>query len=129
MSILDFELWSNKKCKIDQSKKRVFFHEREIWFTSFGQNIGFEQNGKGVEFLRPILVIKKFNNDLLWCLPLTRSEKKGRYYFAFILNGRMSIAILSQIRLVDSKRLQYKIGKIDRDIFAQIKEKLKLLLE
>lgn len=107
---------------------RASFHEREVWFTTLGVNIGFEQDGRGDRFLRPVVVLKKFNNEVLWCSPLTKNQKKGKYYFAFELNGGVSTAILSQIRLVDAKRLQYKIGDMTLEQFAEAKERFKQLL-
>ena len=126
----DFKEWHIQKSNLHEDKDRVFFHEREVWFASLGVNVGFEQDGRGDEFLRPIVIIKKFNNEVLWCIPLTKNHKKGRYYFSFLLDDEsgISTAILSQVRLIDSKRLQYKIGDISQDGFMEIKEKLKQLL-
>ncbi len=127
--MFDYYNWNKQKIDLIRNKNRLFFHEREVWFTSLGLNIGFEQDGKGNNFLRPVLVLKRFSQEVLWCIPLTKRQKEGRYYFPFILNDKVSVAILSQMRLIDSKRLQYKIGDIDKKFFTQIKEKLKLLLE
>jgi len=99
--------WHKQKTEIHNDKIRPFFHEREIWFTSLGENIGFEQDGSGEKFMRPVLVFKKFNNEVVWVLPLTRTNKTGKYYFR-ISDNQLSVVVLSQIRLVDAKRLQYK---------------------
>ena len=128
MNKKDFQEWHTEKSDLHEHKVRAFFHEREVWFASLGVNVGFEQDGRGNQFLRPVIVLKKFNNEVLWCLPLTKNQKKGKYYFAFELNGEVSTAILSQIRLVDAKRLQYKIGDMTPEKFVEIKEKLKQLL-
>lgn len=124
----DFQEWHIQKSSLHQDKVRAFFHEREVWFATLGMNIGFEQDGRGKNLLRPVVVLKKFNNEVLWCVPLTKSQKKGKYYFSFTLDKEISTAILSQIRLVDSKRLQYKIGDMTSVDFKEIKEKLKQLL-
>jgi mRNA interferase MazF len=124
----DFKEWHNEKGDLHENKVRAFFHEREVWFASVGLNIGFEQDGRGDSFLRPVIVLKKFNNEVLWCIPLTKNQKKGKYYFSFSLGEEVSTAILSQIRLIDSKRLQYKIGDMTMRDFVEVKEKLKQLL-
>jgi mRNA-degrading endonuclease toxin of MazEF toxin-antitoxin module len=124
----DFKEWHNQKSDLHENKVRVFFHVREVWFASVGANIGFEQDGRGDKFLRPVVILKKFNNEVLWCIPLTKNQKKGKYYYSFLLGSEVSTAILSQIRLIDCKRLQYKIGDIDQKDFDEIKEKLKQLL-
>lgn len=128
MNKKDFKEWHIEKSDLHEHKVRAFFHEREIWFASLGANIGFEQDGRGDKYLRPIIILKKFNNEVLWCLPLTKNQKKGKYYFVFELNGEVSTAILSQIRLIDAKRLQYKFGDMTSEKFTEIKEKLKQLL-
>jgi mRNA-degrading endonuclease toxin of MazEF toxin-antitoxin module len=125
----DYKVWSNEKSNLHNEKIRANFHEREIWHCSAGENIGFEQDGQGETFLRPALILRKFNNEVLWMLPLTKTFKKGPYYFNFtFLEGITSSAILSQIRLIDAKRLQYKIGDMGPEDFAKIKEKFKQLL-
>ena len=124
----DFQGWHDKKSDIHENKTRVFFHQSEIWFASVGLNIGFEQDGQGDAFLRPVLVIKKFSNDTLWCLSLTRSTKKNAYHYPFSLNSEVSTVILSQLRLIDAKRLQYKIGDLPEKEFGEVKEKLRQFL-
>ena len=129
----DYQKWHTKKSEIDEIKKSPFFHEREIWFCYLGENVGFEQNG-GEEFLRPLVVFRKFNNEIFLAIPLTKSKKKlskktDQYYYAFsFLPEITSLAILSQIRLVDAKRLSRHIGTITEDNFEELKKKLKALL-
>jgi len=127
----DFKNWHQKKIKLHEDKQRPFFHEREVWFASLGVNIGFEQDGRGDKFLRPVIVIRKFNNEVLWILPLTKNAKKSKYYMqVFISESKEpSTVILSQIRLLDSKRLQYKIGDISEDNYNEIKKRLAALIE
>ena len=60
----DFQTWHHAKAQIDEKDRRVFFHEREIWFCHLGVNIGFEQDGKGESFGRPVVVFRKFNNEV-----------------------------------------------------------------
>ena len=126
----DFQRWHTEKGTLHDEKIRPFFHEREIWFTSLGLNIGFEVDGKNERFLRPIVVLRKFNNETLWGLPLTKNpNKKGKYYFTFSFkDGESSTANLSQIRLIDAKRLQYKVGDISEEDFSGVKEKLRHFL-
>ncbi len=126
--IKDYKKWHKKKKFIENDRPRVFFDEREIWLCYLGENVGFEQDGRGDEFLRPVIVLKKFNNEVLWAIPLTRTEKKNKYYFSFKFNKMVSVAILSQIRLVDAKRLKYKMGDMGIAIFRNFKNKIRQLL-
>lgn len=134
----DFDRWNEKKKALHADQPRVFFHPRELWFAHLGTNIGFEQDGRGDEALRPVLIIRKFNNEVLWALPLTlRHKPRNPYYAAFQYAAfpeeedadfLSSIAILSQLRLIDAKRLRYKIGTVPEDAFDAIKEKIRRLL-
>lgn len=121
--------WTKLKIRIHISPEReLFFHEREIWWASLGINIGYEQDGKNETFERPILVIKKFNRHVLWVLPLTSKEKTGVYYFPIEYQGEKSTIILSQLRLISSKRLIRKIRKLPASEFKKIKNILKNFL-
>lgn len=124
----DFTKWFKGKTNVHNEKARPFFHEGEVWSATLGANIGFEQDGRGEQYLRPIVVIKKFNKEICWGVPLTKNQKRGPYYFSFVLNGETSTAILSQIRLVDAKRLFYRIGTVTETDFAEMKKRLKALL-
>jgi mRNA interferase MazF len=78
----DFDAWNKHKKVINREGVYVFFHPRELWFAHLGANVGFEQDGRGTEFLRPILIVRKFNNEVLWALPLTRTSKPDNPYYA-----------------------------------------------
>jgi mRNA interferase MazF len=88
-----------------------------------GANVGTEQDGKGGNFTRPVVVLAKFNEHSCLVLPLTGRERRGRYYcYLGEVQGRPSSAILSQLRLIDSKRLIQKAGSISPDQRAALKE-------
>ena len=126
----DFQKWHDKKAYLHGKEHRVFFHEREIWFCHLGENIGFEQDGRGDEFLRPIVVLKKFNLEVLWGVPLTiKGKEQHPYYFIFpFQEGKKSAVVISQIRLIDAKRLKYKIGEMPLYEFNSLKAKIRHLL-
>jgi len=125
----DFCHWNVLKQKAHFDKQRPFFHEQEVWFCALGANIGFEQDGRGEGFLRSVLILKKFNNEIFWALPMTKNIKKGAYYFTVSFReDEQSSLILSQIRLVDAKRLVYKVGTVNQEDCETIKEKIRQLL-
>jgi len=125
----DFNKWNDKKIFINQVKDLPFFHEREIWFCSLGLNVGFEQDGNGIEFQRPVIILKKFNNNIFWALPISKTKRRGKYYFVFNFeNDIESVAILSQIKLLDVHRLSRKIGDISDFDYRSLIKKLKALL-
>lgn len=129
MNDKDYSGWHTIKTVVNNDKARPRFHEREIWFATLGANVGFEQDGRGEKYLRPVVVIRKFNNEVCLAVPLTKNQKKGIHYYTFSYeDGIISTAILSQVRLIDSKRLNYKSGYIPLEDFRKLKEKLKQLI-
>lgn len=124
----DFDSWNTLKKELDAKQNAIFFHEREIWFCSLGVNIGFEQDGKNHGFARPVLILKKFNNDIFLAVPLSSVVKSGKHYFVLTYENRQYTIILSQIRLLDGKRLIRKIRVLPSEEFKEIIKKIKGLL-
>ena len=120
----DYKEWHSKKTKIEHAgETRLFFHEREVWWCSLGYNVGFEQDGKGEKFARPIIVFKKFNKEVFWALPLSTRIKKGKFYAPIKLGDNIDrVAIISQLRLMDAKRLIDKIGVISEANYKYIQK-------
>ena len=57
----DFQKWHLKKSELQEHGLRSYFHEREVWWCSLGMNVGFEQDGKGLQYMRPVLILKGFS--------------------------------------------------------------------
>lgn len=106
------------------------FGEREIWLCSIGENIGFENDGKGAHFIRPVLILKKHNNLTCHVIPLSTTSKRGYFYYPFDGNtGKTSVALLSQLRVIGSTRLKRKIGKADAIDFLNIRSLIRVILD
>ena len=121
--------WHQKEQEIEEADVRPEFSQRDIWLCYLGINIGDEQNGSWEDFLRPIVIFRKFNSHVCLVIPLTRSNKEGYHYFSFNFVGfETSTAILSQLRLIDARRLYTKIGFISHEDYFALKEKLRTLL-
>ncbi|MFA5184085.1 MAG: type II toxin-antitoxin system PemK/MazF family toxin [Patescibacteria group bacterium] len=123
----DFFGWAKLKSEIHFTRdvRKVFFHTREIWWANLGVNIGHEEDGKNFHFERPVLIIKKFNQHLALSVPLSTSLKDNLYYCHFPLGGGLRSAMISQIRLISSKRLIRRIGDLNRSDFRQVVAKIK----
>jgi hypothetical protein len=124
----DFDRWNEIKKTLDASDdKRMFFPKtREVWMCSVGRNIGFEQNGSGNNFSRPVLVVKKFNNQMFWTAPLSTKQKKFDFYFNFTDPNDQKVAvIIAQLRLVSIKRFNRKMYEIGESDFNKIQALLK----
>jgi len=117
----DFWKWHTKKEILHEAPGTALFHEREIWWCALGANIGFEQDGNSDLFTRPVVILTKFNLDACLIVPLTSRAKKGKYYFAVgEVEERQAVAVLSQIRFVDRKRLAVKITTMEQALFASL---------
>ncbi|MEA1880275.1 MAG: type II toxin-antitoxin system PemK/MazF family toxin [Campylobacterota bacterium] len=121
--------WNEVKKFVDERENIINFKEREIFWTRIGENVGFEQNGKGNEFSRPVLVVKKLNKQLFFGVPLSTSIKSGNYFYQFsFLPNKISTALLVQAKVYDMKRVDTKMGMINKDDFIELKDGLKDLM-
>ena len=123
-----FDNWNDVKKNLHGEHKAIIFKERDIFWVSIGVNIGYEQDGKGEIFSRPVVVVKKYNNNLFFGIPLSTTIREGSFFFSFDFNNEISSALLVQGRVYDAKRLENKIGMISKNDFETLKSKLKGLL-
>ena len=124
----NFLPWHNFKSHLHHNLNQPpYFNEREVWFCSVGLNVGHEQDGKNDKFERPVIVLRKFNQRMFWGIPTTSKVKGGMYHYTFRWRSKFYAAILSQIRVYDSRRLIRRIGLLSDMEFAEIKNQLKKL--
>ena len=117
----DFCEWGNLKKKINSIKRSPTFNEREIWWCSIGLNVGHEEDGKSSLFSRPVLVVRKFNRHIFLGLPLTTSIKDHhKFYFRINFKEKEQSVIMSQMRVLESKRLTKMKGKLSMSQFNNI---------
>jgi mRNA interferase MazF len=120
----DFNSWNKLKQDLDKSHKSPTFKQREIWWCHLGLNIGHEENGKGDLYKRPVLIVKKFNNRLFWGLPLTTQIKDKNYYHKINFKNKEQCLMLSQFKVLESRRLTTIMGTIGKNQFSDIKKVL-----
>jgi mRNA interferase MazF len=122
MNSVYYNNWNEIKKDILNTHKPIYFNQKEIFMSYVGYNIGFEQNGdKQKNFLRPVLVYKKFSKNLFLGIPLTKTIKDSKFYYSFSFKDDViSTAILSQVRLFDSSRCKYRMGKISTNDFEKL---------
>ena len=115
----EYDRWNEIKKEITLKKQNLIFKNRDIFWLQVGNNVGFETDGKGKDFLRPVLVLRKFSKDSFLGIPLTTSQKDDIFHYKFILNSnkKVNYATLSQVKLFDAKRLYNKLGKISVNDF------------
>ena len=124
-----FDFWNVRKKQIqDTNHNLVNFSEREIWWCALGKNIGNEEDGKNELFERPVLVLRKFSKYTAVVLPLTTKGKDGSPFYYGLLSSSESFVILSQVRLISSKRLLRKMYRLGRRDFENVKHEIKKLI-
>lgn len=117
----NFQEWILLKEKLHFNNSRPKIKERDIWWCSFGENIGVEINGKGRLFSRPVYVYKKLGRYGFIGVPLTSKIKTGSWYVAFVFQGKTQTAVLSQVRTFSVARLSNRMGKLDETDAKKIK--------
>jgi mRNA interferase MazF len=102
----EFDEWNKVKQAFEKKDTKLFFKEREIWWTALGHNIGQEENGKNKNFERPVLILKKISRNLFIGIPTT-TKYKGEFYKSYIgiFNNKKVYIIWNQIRILSTKRL------------------------
>lgn len=124
-----FDSWNLKKQALnDTQKELVRFHPRELWWCSYGVNIGSEQNGVGDNFERLCLIVQKLSAKTFIALPLSTKEKLPKFQVRTVIKEKIGYVLLDQVRVLDSKRLLRKIGSISSEEFEEIKSRLKEIL-
>jgi hypothetical protein len=127
MEEADFDRWNEIKKLVERAEQPALYpQEREVWMCTIGRNIGFEQNGSGHGFGRPVLVVRKFNNQMFWTAPLSSKQKPFDFYHNFTdPHGERVSVILAQLRLMSVKRFDRKMYDLAADEFGTILGKLR----
>jgi mRNA interferase MazF len=126
----NYLVWTPAKAKINNSDSAPNgYNEREIWLCSIGENIGFEEDGKGAKFIRPVMIMKIFNRFFCHIVPLSTTKKRSQFHYAFDGGtGKTSVALLTQSRAASSARLHRKIGVMGESDFVEVKRRIRELL-
>ena len=107
-----FREWIELKEKLHYNAKMPRISEGEIWWCSFGENVGAEINGKSARFTRPVLIMKKLSQASFMGIPLTSQEKTGAWYAGFEFLGKKEYAAVCQARVMSVSRLHSKMGQV-----------------
>lgn len=123
----DFDNWGIVKKDTDRKEINFFFKKQEVWWARVGLNIGIESNGKGIEFTRPVLILKKHNKYSCLVVFLTTVDKINNSQIILDKNNYPKIFVkLSQIRTIDSKRLVSRMFFVKNKAFVRVKESIRV---
>ena len=102
----------------------------EIWLVELPATNGYEQKGT-----RPVVVLADTETNISVIIPFTSNIQALRFPHTIEVKpskknglGSISIALILQIRAIDKKRLQKKVGDLEDFILKNIDEIIKQLL-
>lgn len=124
-----YDKWNEVKKDLNNREGGLLtFKNRDVLWISVGRNIGQEVYGKGTNFTRPVLVVRKFNREFFIGVPLTTKLKKGPYYIEISVKGRRVCALSTQIRSFSSKRILRKLVRIRSNDYKKVLDGLSYIL-
>jgi mRNA-degrading endonuclease toxin of MazEF toxin-antitoxin module len=125
----DFDSWNIvKKTLVSSGRKNLVFHEREIWWCSFGVNVGNEQDGTGNRFERPCIIVRTLSPTTCLAIPLSTKKKLPIFQVTVTFKDKVNFALLDQVRVIDSGRLRRKIGYVPVETFKVIGQRIREML-
>jgi mRNA interferase MazF len=128
--IKNFTDWFQLKPKLDdRNHKPPLVSQRDIFWCHLGENIGTEISGKSNLYTRPVIIVKKLSRHTFLVIPTSTKIKEGSWFVFFKHKEIEMVACLHQIKIIDYRRLQTLIGKLDSRDFQNIKTGLKELYD
>ena len=123
----DFDSWNKVKKQTNVERPRLYT-VREIWWCRLGVNIGTEQDGGDRMFIRPVVILRAFGPDPVMVAALPPSELLHPLRIQVgVIQGEKASALLSQLRVVDTRRLIEKVGFLDKGTFTQLRKAVRKL--
>ena len=127
-----FDKWNEVKKSTQQKKRKLGMKPREIFWVKIGQNLGSEEYGKGKDFARPVIIVRRLTSDLFIGIPITTTIKNNDYFHSFIYTNKSrgiveNSAMILQVKTFSIKRVLSKIGTVNKDDFEKILDKTKSL--
>jgi len=102
----------------------------EIWIVNIPTTDGHEQHGT-----RPVIILADTPSSVVVGIPCTTNMRALRFPYTVSItasehNGLVqdSIALVLQVRAIDKKRLQQKVGAVEKEVLQKIEEELRRLL-
>ena len=97
-----YDLWNKVKKSLQHvvsgdTSGRSWFRAGEVHWCAIGVNIGQEIDGKGRDFARPVLVLKRVSPENFLGLPLTKNIKNLSGYYRY----RDSCIVFEQARVYE----------------------------
>ena len=124
----DFDAWNKKKKLLDENKRDLLFKEGEIWWCSLGLNIGEEVYGKGGDFRRPVVILRKLSHNSCIVMPTSTKKREGSWYHHLRIQDKERWVLMNQVRFISANRLSVRESALSRDEFGELKKSVAGLL-
>lgn len=124
----NFDEWHRLKRQLHNNQPRVIPREGEVWFCSVGVNIGFEIDGKHKFYERPVLILKCCGEDSFLGVPMTSKLRESDYCMIVLVRDVPRGIVVTQLRLLDRRRLLRRIGEITTEDLNAVRWRLCVLL-
>ncbi|MDO5451583.1 MAG: type II toxin-antitoxin system PemK/MazF family toxin [Candidatus Saccharibacteria bacterium] len=112
--VKNYKEWMGVKTKINSKEKVGEINEGDVVWAAVGENVGVEIDGKSEKYSRPVIVLRKHSKSCFTGIPLTSQPHTGSWYTHFVFQGKKQTAVLIQARLMDTRRVYNRIGKLSR---------------
>ncbi len=124
----NFDAWNELKKGLDGHAITAFAYPRDIWWCSLGVNIGEEVYGKGVDFRRPVVILKKLARNSCIVMPTSTQKREGSWYHHLYVRDKDRSVMMHQIRFISANRLSVRESALSRDEFSALKKSVAGLL-
>lgn len=124
----NYDEWNILKKKINRYRDLNHPKIREIWWVNLGLNIGSEIYGKGIKYLRPVLVIKVNDTNFIGMPVSSKIRKEEGRITIKTLDNRYHSVIFNQIKVFDNKRLINRKYVLSKNKFKKIIRKFKNMI-
>lgn len=128
MYIKNHDIWNFSKKELDKKQSSQRYRKGEIRWAALGVNLGSEIDGKGKEFLRPVLILEKTSPDLYFVIPMSTKIRDILGYRVFDLKDKKVSICLHQAKTISEKRIFSRIEKVNENKLLEIKEQFKKYL-
>jgi mRNA interferase MazF len=71
--------------------------------------------------MRPAVVISKFNKNICLVAPTSTKLKDNKYYYQIDYKSQQYSVLVSQIRVIDTKRFKKKIAQLSSNDLQKLK--------
>ena len=90
--------------------------------------MGEEVYGKGNDFRRPVVILKKLSQNSCVVAPTSTKEKSGSWFHYLNIRDKDRWVMMHQIRFISANRLWVRESTLSEEEFTELKKSVATLL-